>query len=235
MKLQFIGTGTFSTVERALTSFLVNDEVLLDAGGGTIRGLQSYGADLGKIKYLVITHFHVDHWPDVMCFLMKRKFMNFEGRPLTIVGPAGIESTVMGAMSKYMGPIFSAENLTFVELTNDKVQLGDYEIVAHDAKHGFCQPVNSYEVVAGDRRLGFSGDSTGCDGLDAVVENSQTLFLDSNSVGASDDWHLNFGGVLDYARTYPDKKFYLVHRGDYDLPDLPENVVAPVDSDIIDL
>jgi ribonuclease BN (tRNA processing enzyme) len=235
MKLQFIGTGTFATADRALTSFLINDEILFDAGGGAVRGLQNYGADLAAIKYIVITHFHIDHWPDTLTFLLKRKFMNFEDRPLTIVGPVGIEHTVMDAMKLYMGPIFTAEELTFVELANGQTQLGDYEIVARDAKHGFCRPVNGYEIAAADHRLGFSGDSTGCEGLDAIVANSQTLFLDSNSAGASNDWHLNLDGALKYAQTYPDKKFYLIHRGDYDLPNLPKNVLAPDDGDTIDV
>jgi ribonuclease BN (tRNA processing enzyme) len=236
MKLQFIGTGTFASKSRALTSFLINDEILFDAGGGTVRGLQQYGADFTKIKYIIITHFHIDHLPDVFNFLLRRKFTDLEGQPLTIVGPVGIEREVMDAMNKYMGPIFEAVKLTFVELTNDKVELDEYEIIAHDAKHGFCKPANGYEIVAGDRHLGFSGDSTSCAGLDAIVQRSQALFLDSNGPGASNDWHLNLDQALKYAQNFPDKKFYLVHRGDYEIPaGLPANVFAPDDGDVIEL
>jgi ribonuclease Z len=238
MKLQFIGTGVFTAKTRALTSFLINDEVLFDAGGGTMRGLQQLGADFTKIKYLVISHFHIDHLPDAFNFLMRRRLTSFEHLPLTIVGPTGVERVVLDAMDKYMGPIFKTENLTFVELAGDRggVQLNGYEIIAHSVKHGFCQPANAYEIITSDRHLGFSGDATKCDGLDAVVANSEVLFVDSTDSGVSNDWHLNMGGALEYARTFPDKKFYLIHRDDYKVPaDLPPNVFAPDDSDVIEL
>jgi hypothetical protein len=69
--------------------------------------------------------------------------------------------------------------------------------------------------------------------LDKIVENSNQLFVDTTRDTASDDAHLNLGGALEYARQFPDKNFYLIHRGDYDLPDLPTNVFAPGDGEII--
>ncbi|MDR3125828.1 MAG: MBL fold metallo-hydrolase, partial [Candidatus Nomurabacteria bacterium] len=168
MKLQFTGTGTFGTKNRALTSFLINDEMLLDAGNGTVRGLQNSGAELAKIKYLVITHFHLDHWPDALLLIMKR-YVGRIGGSLTIVSPVGFEKIITDTLTTYMSDVGSAEELLgdtkFIELTDDEIVIDSYKIVARTVLHGDCTPVSGYEIAVGDARLGFSGDSTKCSGL----------------------------------------------------------------------
>ncbi|MDR2524014.1 MAG: MBL fold metallo-hydrolase [Candidatus Nomurabacteria bacterium] len=240
MKLQFIGTGTFGAKTRALTSMLLGGELLFDVGGGTIRGLQNYGADIGAIKYLVITHYHPDHLFDIPALLLKRKIIYKNATKLTIVGPEGVKNVIAEMMERYFGdggksPLgdATAYNLDFIELTDAETQIGGYRIVARTVLHGTNQPASGYEIIYGDQHLGFSGDATKCPGLDEIVNNSETLFLDSTRFGESDESHLNYLGVLGYAHEFPNKKFYLVHRGDYDLGDLPENVFAPDDGDVI--
>jgi ribonuclease BN (tRNA processing enzyme) len=95
---------------------------------------------------------------------------------------------------------------------------------------------NGYVIRRGGVKLGFGGDCTKCPGLDQIVEESQVLFMDTTSNADANDAHLNLGGVLAYAKQFSDKQFYLVHRGDYDLPaDLPSNVHFPDDGDVIEL
>lgn len=239
MKVRFIGTGTFGSLSRALTSILINDEVLFDAGGGTVRGMQNYETDMTKIKYVIITHFHIDHWLDLPNLLMRRCIAMRESEwPLIIVGPKDTESVVSESVKFCMGSIKYLNDAKFIELVDDSVQVGKYEILAHSLVHSFTddnRPVNGYEVAIDECRLGFSGDSGKCDNLDTIVERSDVLFLDATFSGQSDDSHLNLGSIIEYAKQYPDKKFYAIHRGDYEIPNLPKNVYAPNDGEEVEI
>ncbi len=77
MKLKFLGTGAADFSEllkteegfklndksvRRSSSILVNDDLLIDCGPHTFLSLKKYGVDIKKIKYLLITHTHGDHF-----------------------------------------------------------------------------------------------------------------------------------------------------------------------------
>ncbi|MDR2063367.1 MAG: MBL fold metallo-hydrolase [Candidatus Nomurabacteria bacterium] len=234
MKITYLGTGTYGADDRALTSFLVNDELLLDVGSGTIRQLQMLGKDLAKINTIIITHYHPDHFSDVLSFLVRRKVNKITSQ-LTIVGPKNIRSMTVQMIKNYGSDIFTTADeieeigIDFVELVDSEKEVNGYKIISRTAKHGECRPASCYQI----NQVSFSGDSTRCVGLDEIIRSSSQAFLDSTKNLPSDDTHLNIGGVLEYAEQYPNKKFYLIHRGDYDLPDLPSNAFAPDDGDEI--
>lgn len=47
---------------RSRSQFLINDDVLVDFGDDTYCHSLDYGVNLSKVKYLLITHYHVDHY-----------------------------------------------------------------------------------------------------------------------------------------------------------------------------
>ena len=47
---------------RGRSQFLVNDDVLVDFSNDTIRNSMIYGINMSKIKHLLITHYHTDHY-----------------------------------------------------------------------------------------------------------------------------------------------------------------------------
>jgi ribonuclease BN (tRNA processing enzyme) len=191
---------------------------------------------LAKITTIVITHYHPDHYSDLLSLLIRRKVNKITSR-LTIVGPKDIKNMTMKAVEMYASDIFAtaddveATGVAFVELIDDSMTVNNYKITARTAKHGKCVPANCYQI----NQVGFSGDSTSCEGLDEIVKKSSLVFLDSTKNSVADEAHLNFEGVLEYAKRYLDKKFYLAHRGDYDLPELPANVFAPNDGDEVEI
>jgi len=237
MKLQFLGTGSIGASAAPLTSFLIDEAILFDIGTSTIRQLQTLHADISKIKYIIITHHHSDHLSDMITFLAKRLVIYGQTlQPLTIIGPKDIKNAIKDIVRIYFAneerPINYVDSMTYLELTDNNVQLDNYNITAHTVLHGACVPCNGYQI----NQLGFSGDSAKCPGLDAIVEQSQILFLDSTLKEANTYGHLNLDGILEYAKQYPEKHFYLIHRGEgYSLSNLPKNVTAPKDGDIIEL
>jgi len=80
MKIQFLGTGAadwpkekdYTMPEfRRLSSALVDDCLLIDPGPGVPDAIEEYEIDISKIKYILVTHSHGDHYNqntfDMLC------------------------------------------------------------------------------------------------------------------------------------------------------------------------
>ena len=73
MELLFLGTGAadwkYSADKdnpeyRRNSSFLINGELLVDPGPDVLNAIQTFGVEIGKIKYIINTHRHQDHYND---------------------------------------------------------------------------------------------------------------------------------------------------------------------------
>ncbi len=70
MKITFLGTGAAdwspkkpeNGEHRWLSSALINDDLLIDPGPCVPDALEKYNIDVKKIKYVVVTHRHADHF-----------------------------------------------------------------------------------------------------------------------------------------------------------------------------
>ena len=70
MKLLFLGTGAadYSAKHRELSGYrrnssaLVNGALLIDPGPCVPEALETFGVDISKIRYVVFTHTHKDHY-----------------------------------------------------------------------------------------------------------------------------------------------------------------------------
>ena len=74
MKILFLGTGAADWpretaqlgdargLDRRCTSVLIDDEILLDPNPDVPGALEAFGADPGRIRYVLISHSHGDHY-----------------------------------------------------------------------------------------------------------------------------------------------------------------------------
>jgi len=240
MKIRFIGTGSAAAKDRALTSFLINDEILFDIGAGTNRRLQELGVADDAIKTLIISHFHGDHVSDLSVWLLRRKYRTNNTQKLTIITPAGGQQQISDRMQMDFGnsDFEPSDNIEIIELSEDTMSLGGTDITAHKVEHAPGMICNGITIRIDGKTLGLSGDAGKCDGLDKIVEVSNMALLDAiypTFPGGGSVKHLGVEGVLEYAKQYPEKRFYLVHRTDYDVKDLPKNVFMPDDGEEVEL
>jgi len=93
MKIQLIGTsGSSITANRTSTAILIDDDLLIDVGEGTTQKLLKIGA-FNKVRTILISHLHVDHFMGIFTFLWK-KWLSNDSNPLTIYGPPKIQATI---------------------------------------------------------------------------------------------------------------------------------------------
>jgi L-ascorbate metabolism protein UlaG (beta-lactamase superfamily) len=177
---------------------------------------------------------------------MRRKFRTDNHRKLTIVTPRGGQQKIMDFVHMLMGSLgdlffgrddevrTSTNRVEVVELSNSSAKLEDMEVSAHDVEHVADAICNGYTINIDGKTVGFSGDAAKCEGIDKIVQASDVAMLDANTID-SNSFHLGVEGIVEYAEKYPEKQFYLVHRGDYEMPGLPKNVIVPNDGEEMEI
>ena len=103
MKLQFLGTGAAdweasaerNAEYRRFSSTLIDDELLIDPGPFVPESIETFGIDPSKIKYIINTHRHMDHYnEEVIAWLTQKgaKFIDFAEGEIKNVGKYEIEA-----------------------------------------------------------------------------------------------------------------------------------------------
>ncbi len=242
MKLTFVGTGTMGTLDRGTTSILV-DDILFDAGCGTTKQLDILGLYTKPIKYIVISHFHADHFLDLGIMLNRRVIRKEnEDFKLTIIGPVGIRQKVIDLMvfthgdgnpNKYDN-IDTRHNIDFVELEDGEKYTNDsFSITALSLKHGTCNPIYGYILEKENHTISYATDTTLCDNFYKMCECSEITFADANRPTPM-PMHMGLDELIEISEKYPNCKFYAIHRNDYEVPQ-DTKVLFPMDGDIIEL
>lgn len=127
---------------RKRSSIVINDDLLIDMGPDSINACSMYGIDAGKIKYLLQTHSHSDHF-DAGHFVTRwSDYATKNLEHLDIICSKGTAIDMNHAINENEAiDLFAKEwqddlnyGLNIVK-HGDKLEIGDYEIVAIDSKH----------------------------------------------------------------------------------------------------
>ncbi len=177
MHLQFIGCGdAFGSGGRFNTCFhLVGRGInaLIDCGATSLVALNKYGIDRTAIDLILITHFHADHVGGVPSFVLEASHVLKRERPLTIVGPPGLQTRFPELMESAF-PGTRALRLRF-PLTLRELDIGKRNAmdalkitpfhVQHDDRAGPCLGLR---VEAEGKIIAYSGDTEWTDTLIAL-------------------------------------------------------------------
>ena len=233
MNIQFIGTGTMGSVKRSNTSILV-DNILFDCGMGTIKQFERLGNKVQNLNYLVISHFHADHFFDIPNLIFGKIIRNEINEKFYIIGPKGIKQKVYDMISLSFGEQESLEqdcNIEFIELLpNETMQLKDYKLTSLEVKHGHTIPCYGYLLEKNNIIVGYTGDTTICENFYKMCEHAKYIFADTTMPLESSQTHIGVNDLIHTAQLYNTCKFYAVHRADYKIPN-NSNVIFPNDGD----
>lgn len=160
MQLRILGCSGGISPGQGTTAFLVNDNLLVDAGTG-VEVLEHH--EMSKIKYLVLTHAHLDHISHLP-FLLNNLIGETKGA-LQVYGlKHTIEALKTHIFNNVIWPDFtqlpSAEApcviLNEIEY-GDKLTFDDLHVVALPVEHAV--PTAGYWVGSNEASFAFSGDS----------------------------------------------------------------------------
>ena len=89
ISLQILGSGGPEFSQRASSSYIIwvdgKAKVLIDAGGGAFLRFSQSGANIEDLKFMALTHLHIDHAADLPAF-MKAGYFSKRTDVLPILG-----------------------------------------------------------------------------------------------------------------------------------------------------
>ena len=239
MKITFIGTGTMASTTRCNTSVLV-DDILFDIGMGTVKQIERLKIYTKTINYIVISHFHADHFLDIPNFLIGRGIRKETENKLTIIGPIGVRKKTIellkfthsdGDEHRYDN-IEEKYNVEFVELHNEEQYFtSKFKIIALSLKHGECNPINGYVLEKENKKISYACDTSFCDNFYNMCSISNSIFSDVTGLKTT-EMHIGLEDYKELYKKYPNCKFYAIHRGEYDVNGI-DSVEFPKDGEIL--
>lgn len=135
---------------RTRSQSLVNDDLLIDFPADTYRHFLDNGIEGDKIKYLLITHGHCDHfYPEDLAFRIPPYAHEMQVSTLQVVGSEGA--------LKGLKTVPQNVAVSFIK-AYETVQLGPYRITALPAKHMPGGEALFY-VIEGDKTLLYAHDT----------------------------------------------------------------------------
>jgi ribonuclease Z len=151
LRLTFLGTGAgYPTPQRNVTSLAVERGrrlYLLDCGEGTLRALQAAGVPYGRLRAVLLTHFHADHCLGLPGLLQTFQLMGRERR-LDVYGPPGVKEFVRRAVN--LAP-FSPTFCTIAHELDPDEALSLDGLTVTTAWMDHTAPVLGYRVQEADR------------------------------------------------------------------------------------
>ncbi len=241
MKITFVGTGTMGCTTRCNTSILI-DDILFDIGMGTVKQIERLKIYMKTVDYLVISHFHADHFLDIPNLLWGRIDRKETNHKLVFIGPPGLKRKVKELMlftyadgNPHACDNMEKElNLEFIELENgESYEAEDFKITAYELHHGTCKPINGYILEKDNQTIAYATDTTFCDNYNKMCEMADYMFSEVAKVETT-EWHIGLKDFKDIDKKYPNCKFYAIHRPDYEIRGI-NGVEFPEDGEILEI
>lgn len=189
MRIRVLGCHGSQLPHFNTTSFLVNKNILLDAG--TVTPVLTLEEQL-RVDFIFITHAHLDHVRDIM-FLADNLFYAKRKRPLTVVSSRGIiENIHRHLFNNVIWPDFSripdskTPLLKFEVLTpGRKKQFGDFQVRALKVHHtvetlGFLMESKNKGVLF----LGDTGPTEDVWKAAEAIRGLKAIFLETSLPGS---------------------------------------------------
>ncbi len=155
MKITIIGSGgTTLTKSKACPSILIDEDILIDCGPGSLKNMVEIDTDLTKIKKIMITHYHADHVGDLIPLLWAIQLAESK-ESLEIIGYRKIEKFTISLLKIMHTPKeFTIFNVRFRSLIGGE----EFdEVKTFKAKH---RPTDiAYRVERNGKSVCYTGDT----------------------------------------------------------------------------
>ena len=190
---------------------VLDGRVLLDGGAPLLPHMHRLGVDPGNISVVFLTHFHGDHTLGLPPFVLHRVFV--DRRPLTIVGPEGVEAHLErlwevswgSDWSRVMRPRFKVR---YLDARPSGSAAGvRYETVRLD--HG-SMGGTGYRLHINGKIVAYSGDTEATAPLDRLVENADVAIVEATGPGDVFS-HMSWEAAAMLRERHPKTRFFFNH------------------------
>jgi ribonuclease BN (tRNA processing enzyme) len=205
----------------AQSGYLVNGSgnVLLDCGPGVLARLRQREG-WPNVDAIVITHFHLDHWGDLVPWVWGAMYLTGRGdnpaRPDLFVPPGGVRQ--LEGFGERLGFPDMFEQVFALHEYQDEVEFeADGHRVTPVRVPHYQLEAYALRVSDGDRTLAYSGDSAPSDRLTDLARDADLFVCEATLLRGELDHgpprgHLSLDEALDAFRASGARRLLVTHR-----------------------
>ena len=218
MKINFIGTGSIGAKQMS-ASALIDEEILIDMPNGVVKKMKQLNYDVSKIKVILITHLHGDHFLDIPFFMLEKFFNKINGKT-RIYCPIGTQSKVKQIFEiafpgdyDIINSSIDIEFIEFEELINENI-LDNICVDSKIVEHGKLKNAYGYIIKEDNKSIGFSGDSKLCRSVEEIIEQCDISVLDMSLPENGNAGHMSLNEIEELCKKYKSKILIATHMQD---------------------
>ena len=229
LTLTFLGSGdAFGSGGRLQTCMLVEgggQRWLVDCGTTSLVALRRGRIDPASIDAILISHLHGDHFGGVPFVLLDGQFRRGT-RPLTVVGPPGVEARVNAAMEALFPGATRVERrfvTTFVEWRErEATDVAGARVVPYPVVHPSGAPPFALRLTAGGRTLVYSGDTEWTDVLVEAARGADLFVCEAYTFERRIKFHLDWATLAAHRAALDCGRMIVTHMSEDMLARLPD-------------
>lgn len=216
MKVKLIGKGNSWTKDVLCTSYLINNDILLDIPEGSFKTIMNE-IDINELSAVIISHMHSDHWLDFHLLACKIIYNRNNVEKIKLYVPSNFEERLKKLCEIIETPQVYFDLMKRVELINIKesknIKLKDLNINSFEMRHS---DLECYGFTFSDNHctIGFTCDTGICESVDKIINQSNLIFIDCSNIKQRGNNHLSIEVLDQYKVKFPNKKFIPIHQSD---------------------
>ena len=228
MNVRFLGSGdAFGSGGRFQTCIHVETgrgQVLVDCGASSLVAMRRFGVDPNDVDAVLLTHLHGDHFAGVPFLVLDGQFRR-RSRPLTVVGPPGVEDRVREAMEVLFAGASRVERkfaVSFVEWRDRAPQaLGAFTATPFEVVHASGSPPYALRIACDGKTLAYSGDTEWTDALVDAARAADLFVAEAYFYEKKIKYHLDLATMLEHREQLACRRLVVTHMNDDMLRRLP--------------
>jgi ribonuclease BN (tRNA processing enzyme) len=218
MNLRFLGSGdAFGSGGRFQSCIHLQAEgidALLDCGASSLIAMKRFGVDPNAIDAVLISHLHGDHFGGLPFLVLDGQFARRE-KPLTVVGPPGLEARVRAAMEVLFPGSSQTQQrheLRFLEHADGAPRvLGPLTVTPFEVRHASGAPAYALRVTAAGHTVAYSGDTEWTDALPRASADADLFICEAYFFHKAVPFHLDLGTLRAHRAELTCRRLMLTH------------------------
>jgi len=221
VKVRFLGSGdAFGSGGRFQTCILLelsSSRVLLDCGASSLIAMRRFGVEPQTVDAVILSHLHGDHFGGVPFLILDAQFKR-RTRPLTVVGPPGVETRVREAMEVLFPGSTRIDRrfeTRFVELADRApVTMGPVSVTGFGVVHASGAPPFALRVAAEEKIITYSGDTEWTESLIDAARGADLFVAEAYFYDKRVRYHLDLATLMAHRARLECRRLVLTHMGE---------------------